>query len=94
MALDILTVALISDKPERQFSDIGMMDTNRRGRLRSETITATVSLKSWTRKGVISWTKPDLKAFTKVSGSDMTNAGNVTSRSSGNQFVQNTNRPI
>lgn len=94
MALDILTAALMSDEPERQFSDTGTMDTNRRGRLRSETIAATISLKSWTRKGVIIWTKPNLKTFTKVCGSDMTNAGNVTSRSSGSQFVQNTNRPI
>lgn len=38
MALDILTVAPISDKPEKQFSDTGMIVTNRRIRLRSDTI--------------------------------------------------------
>lgn len=54
MAADILTVAPMSDEPERQFSDTGMMVTNRRNRLRSDTIAATMSLKSWTREGVIS----------------------------------------
>lgn len=53
MALDILTVAPMSDEPESQFSDAGMMNTNRRNRLKSDTITATMSLKSWTKEGVI-----------------------------------------
>jgi hypothetical protein len=46
MAFDILTVAPMSDEPERQFSDTNMMVTNQRNRLRSDTIAATMSLKS------------------------------------------------
>ena len=80
MALDILTVAPMSDEPERQFSDTGMMVTNRRNRLRSDAIAATMSLKSWTREGVISWTKTDMKALTMNTGSNVTNATNVTNQ--------------
>ena len=94
MALDILTVAPMSDEPERQFSDTGVMVTNRRNRLRSDTIAATMSLKSWTREGVISWTKADMKALTMNTGGDVTNATNVTNQSPSNQFARSTNRPI
>ena len=92
MALDILTVAPMSDEPERQFSDTGMMVTNRRNRLRSDTIAATMSLKSWTREGVISWTRAGMKALTMNTGSNVTNA--VTNQSPSNQFARGTNRPI
>ena len=87
MALDILTVAPMSDEPERQFSDTGVMVTNRRNRLRSDTIAATMSLKSWTREGVISWTKADMKALTMNTGGDVTNATNMTNQSPSNQFA-------
>jgi hypothetical protein len=94
MALDILTVAPMSDEPERQFSDTGMIVTNQRNRLRSDTIAATMSLKSWTREGVINWTTADLKALTMDTGSNVTNAANATNQSSSNQFARSTNRPV
>lgn len=94
MALDILTIAPMSDEPERQFSDTGMMVTNRRNRLRSDTIAATMSLKSWTREGVISWTRSSLKALVTDAGADVTNATNLTNRLSSNQSAESTNRPI
>lgn len=52
IALDILTIAPMSDEPERQFSDTGMMVTNRRNRLKSDTIAATMSLKSQKEKAL------------------------------------------
>lgn len=94
MALDILTVRPMSDEPERQFSDTGIMVTNRRNRLRSDTIAATMSLKSWTKEVVISWTKTEVKALTTTGEGDVTSAPNVTNQSPSNQCGQSTNRPI
>lgn len=55
MALDVLTTPPMSDEPERQFSSTGLMITDRRNRLKKETINVCSSLRSWTREGVISW---------------------------------------
>lgn len=94
MALDILTIAPMSEKPERQSSDTCMMITNRRNRLKSDTIAATMSLKSWTREGVVSWTRSSVKALVTDAGADMTNATNLTNRFSSKQSAECTNRPI
>ena len=94
MALDILTVVPMSDGPESQFRDAGMMITNRRSRLRSDTIAATMSLKSRTRERVFGWTKADVKALAMNTRTNVTNAANVTNQSSSNQFARSTNRPI
>jgi hypothetical protein len=54
-------IAATSDKPERQFGDTGRIVYNRRDRLENDTITANISLKSCTRKGVMSWMKPSVE---------------------------------
>lgn len=93
MALDILTTVPMSDEPERQFRDAGMI-TNHRSRLRRDTIAAFMSLKRWTWEGVISWTRADMKMLTMNTGSNVINATNVTVQSSSNQFARSTNPPI
>ena len=70
MALNILTVVPMSDKPERQLSDTGMVVT--------DSTAASMSIRSWTRKGVIDWTKAGLKALTMNIGSTVTNTIYVT----------------
>lgn len=70
------------------------MITNHRGRLGSDTVAAIMSLKSWTREGVIRRTRADMNALTMDTGSNVINATNVTNQSSSNQFARSTNRPI
>jgi hypothetical protein len=54
-------ITATSDKPERQFGDTGRIVYNRRDRLENDTITANISLKSCTRKGVMSWMKASVE---------------------------------
>lgn len=93
MALDVLTIVPMGDELERQFRDAGMI-TSLRIRPRSEPIAATVSLKSWTREGVIRWTRADMEALAMNTGSNVINATNVTNQSSSNQFARSANRAI
>lgn len=60
LALDILTVAPMSDEPERKFSDTGLMVTDRRNCLLGDTINATMSLKSWMQADAIDWSAEPL----------------------------------
>lgn len=53
MAIDILSIPAMSDEPERVFSRLGLMITDRRNRLEQSTIQATTCLHSWDKAGVI-----------------------------------------
>lgn len=54
MALDILTIPAMSSEPERIFSLAGIMATDRRSKLKADTIEACQCLKSWDHYNVIS----------------------------------------
>ncbi|SMR52787.1 unnamed protein product [Zymoseptoria tritici ST99CH_1E4] len=70
MALDILTTPPMSDEPERLFSATGLMVTDRRNRLKEDTIAASASLRSWTREGAILWAqfKPEVMLVDAMAG--------------------------
>jgi len=53
MALDIFTIPAMSSEPERVFSIAGIMVTDRRNRLKAETIQAAQCLRWWQKDGVI-----------------------------------------
>jgi len=53
MAIDVFTIPAMSLEPERVFSIAGVMVTDRRNRLKAETIQAAQCLQWWWRDGVI-----------------------------------------
>jgi len=53
MALDLITIPLISLDPERIFSLIGLLLTPNCTRLQSDIIRASMAVGSWDKKGVI-----------------------------------------
>jgi len=53
MAIDILSIPAMSDEPERIFSRLGLMITDRRNGLQCNTVQAAQCLYSWDKAGVI-----------------------------------------
>ena len=61
MALDLLTIPLISLDPERIFSLTGLLLTANRARLRPDIIGALMAVGSWDKEGIIDIVDGQLK---------------------------------
>jgi hypothetical protein len=57
MALDVFSTPVMSDEPERVFSEAGAALGTRRRSLSADTVKNTQCLRSWIRAGVIDWTR-------------------------------------
>ena len=61
MALDLMTIPLISLDPKRIFSLTGLLLTANRARLQSDIIGALIAVGSWDKEGVINTVDGQLK---------------------------------
>jgi hypothetical protein len=57
MALNVYSTPVMSDEPERVFSEVGAALGTRRRLLSADSMKFTQCLKSWIRTGVINWTR-------------------------------------
>ena len=66
MALDYMTIPVMSAEPERVFSGAKITLSDRRCRMGDDALEALECLRSWQRDGLIAGTREDIKAVEEM----------------------------